>query len=52
MTTDNKQVNVKSHEIEKTVKPKYQEYQESGVDLEDDSKLAIQGTLFDINQDK
>ena len=52
MTTDNKQINVKSHEIEKVVKPKYQEYPESGVDPENDAQLAIQGTPFDMENDK
>ena len=52
MTTDNKQIKVKSHNIEKVVKPKYQGYQESGVDLENDSRLAIQGTPFELDGDK
>jgi len=52
MTNDNKQISVKSHEIEKVIKPKYQNYQESGVDPENDAKLAIQGTPFDMDDEK
>lgn len=52
MTTDNKQITVKSHDIDKIEPSKYQEYQESGVNPDDDTKLAIQGTPFDIDGDK
>jgi len=52
MTTDNKQITVKSHDIDKVEPSKYQEYQESGVNPEDDTKLAIQGTPFDMDGDK
>lgn len=52
MTTSNKAITVKGKDIEKSEKPKYQEYDTSGVNPDDDQLLKIKGTPFDLDGDK
>lgn len=52
MTLDNRFAKVKAADIEKLEQPKDSNYQESGVSQEDNSKLSIKDTPFDVDQDK
>ena len=52
MTSDNKTIRVKATDIEKLEKSKDSDYQISGVDSENDTKLSIKDTPFDLDQDK
>lgn len=52
MTVDNKILRVKGNDIEKLEKPKDSDYQISGVNQDDEKKLSIQDTPFDLDQDK
>ena len=52
MTDDNRSVTVKASEIEKLEKPKDAGYQIAGVNPKDQSKVNIQDTPFDLNQEK
>lgn len=52
MTASNKSTTVTGSEIEKLEKPKTADYQPSGVDPEDQSKLNIKDTPFDLDPEK
>lgn len=52
MTSDNRMLRVKAADIEKLEKPKDSDYQISGVNKDDQSKLSIKDTPFNLDQDK
>ena len=50
MTADNKSLRVKAGDIEKAASQKDSKYQESGVDSDNSSMLAIKDTPFDLDK--
>ena len=52
ITADNKNLRLKSDDIDKIASNKDSKYQQAGIDLDDSTSLSIKDTPFDIEGDK